>query len=222
MDELAERYSRTENLHHAYVIPGDVEALLKEVRAFATETLKIGIGNPDYYERMFESLGVDEARELKETAYLAPIGPKRIFVLGIPSITREAQNALLKLLEEPPAHVHFFLILPTEELLLPTVRSRTELFRIESESDADDAKKFLGQTPEARLETVKKILDKKDKALAVAFLRNVEKELSKLKQGSAEFEKALEPVIFAETYIRDQGSSAKLLLEYAAISMPKI
>src|SRR3989338_9685481 len=61
-------------------------------------------GNPDLYVRTYKQFGVEEARELRERAGSRPVaGPYRVFVVATPSITTEAQNALVKILDEPPA-----------------------------------------------------------------------------------------------------------------------
>ncbi len=109
--------------HHAYLLIGNKEfsSLIEYLKS------KIAIhGNPDFFERSYASLGIDDAREIKTLAGTRPIleGGKKIFVLQVNAITVEAQNALLKLLEEPPAYAHFFIIVPSAHLLLPTVKSR--------------------------------------------------------------------------------------------------
>lgn len=52
----------------------------------------------------------------------------KYIIIGSHEITDVAQNALLKLLEEPPLHIEFIIISPTKSILLPTVRSRLPLF----------------------------------------------------------------------------------------------
>jgi DNA polymerase III delta prime subunit len=226
MEEFLVQFKRSGNLHHAYLIPGDTDAVLINMRIFADDLLGIREGNPDYYERIFDSFGVDEAREVKETAYLAPLGERRLFVLGIDSITREAENALLKILEEPPANVHFFLIAPTIELFLPTVRSRVEILRIGATEVADKNREynvyyFLKATLEKRLEIVKKIADLKDKASAAAFLHELERAIhERSKKSKDDVSGSIEAILLAERYIRDPGSSPKQLLEYVALSLP--
>lgn len=74
--------------------------------------------------------GIDEIRELREKIRFAPTGKKyKIFIIDeVHMLTREAFNALLKTLEEPPAHAVF--ILATTELnkVPDTIISRTQSF----------------------------------------------------------------------------------------------
>jgi DNA polymerase III subunit gamma/tau len=74
--------------------------------------------------------GIDEVRELRESAKYQPIRDRfRIFIIDeVHMLTTEAFNALLKILEEPPAHV-FFIFATTELRKVPaTIVSRCQLF----------------------------------------------------------------------------------------------
>ncbi len=72
------------------------------------------------------SISVDAVRALREEAYVLPNeAPLRVFILcDAQTMTPQAQNALLKLLEEPPTHVRFLLTCENRSQLLETVQSR--------------------------------------------------------------------------------------------------
>lgn len=74
-----------------------------------------------------ESFKIEHTKAVVAEAYLSESSTKYI-VIGAYEITDVAQNALLKLLEEPPLHIEFIIISPTKSVLLPTVRSRLPLF----------------------------------------------------------------------------------------------
>lgn len=73
------------------------------------------------------SRGIDAARELREQAMYAPAGSRfRIYIIDeAHQLTTEAANALLKLVEEPPAHLRFVFATTEPDKLLATIRSRT-------------------------------------------------------------------------------------------------
>ncbi|MEN9923526.1 MAG: hypothetical protein RIS09_1040 [Actinomycetota bacterium] len=73
------------------------------------------------------SRGIDSARELREQAMYAPAGSRfRIYIIDeAHQLTTEAANALLKLVEEPPAHLRFVFATTEPDKLLATIRSRT-------------------------------------------------------------------------------------------------
>src|SRR3990172_2163032 len=71
--------------------------------------------------------GIDDIRTLREGVMLAPArAKKKVYIIDeAHMLTTEASNALLKTLEEPPAHVVFILATTNPEKLIGTVRSRT-------------------------------------------------------------------------------------------------
>ena len=85
-----------------------------------------------------KSIGVDSVRLLRREAILVPGElPFRAFLIeDAGAMTAAAQNAALKILEEPPAGVYFFLLSENAGALLPTVRSRAATIRTERFSEA--------------------------------------------------------------------------------------
>jgi DNA polymerase-3 subunit gamma/tau len=77
--------------------------------------------------------GIDEARSLKDRAYLSPVRlTQKVFVIDeVHMMTRDAFNALLKLLEEPPKQTVFILCTTDEEKIPETVLSRLVKVRFE-------------------------------------------------------------------------------------------
>lgn len=88
-------------------------------------------GHPDITELggdgAARSFHIDVVRELRDGAYILPNEASfRVCILaGAQGMTPEAQNALLKILEEPPKHLLFILTCENRSQLLPTIRSRT-------------------------------------------------------------------------------------------------
>lgn len=79
------------------------------------------------------TIGVDAVREIRRTAYIKPndLSVKVYLLTEAETLTTQAQNALLKLFEEPPRGVFFLLLTETPTALLPTVRSRAPELRTE-------------------------------------------------------------------------------------------
>ena len=75
------------------------------------------------------SIGVDEVRDLVRRSALAPAGRRWqiMIVEDADRLTEQANNALLKAIEEPSSHTVWMLCAPTTEDLLPTIRSRCRL-----------------------------------------------------------------------------------------------
>ncbi|AEH44468.1 DNA polymerase III, delta prime subunit [Thermodesulfatator indicus DSM 15286] len=78
-----------------------------------------------------KSIKIEQIRELEAKLYFRPLEAERRFILftDAEAMTREAANALLKSLEEPPAYTLFVLIAKSTEGLLPTIVSRCQVLR---------------------------------------------------------------------------------------------
>src|SRR6185436_8603962 len=74
--------------------------------------------------------GIEEIRELRETVKYAPASSRfKIFIIDeVHMLTKEAFNALLKTLEEPPAHVKFMFATTEPDKVLATILSRCQRF----------------------------------------------------------------------------------------------
>ncbi|MEK7568997.1 MAG: hypothetical protein AAB497_02695 [Patescibacteria group bacterium] len=251
MDHIFEHYKKTGYLHHAHIIEGvnDVVApalVLALARHLGIETK----GNPDLTISYYESLGVDEARALKEVQTRAAFdGARKIFIIGAKSFTHEAQNALLKTFEEPTAGTHFFIILPRAEILLPTLLSRVLVVSGTSAPEDDSkalAEKFLDASLEDRFAMIKKLAEKKagepayagasagkavDRELFRRMLDHIERILyprtadsaeSRLGRGQISIGNIFREIFQAKTYLATRGASPKMLLEHIAMVVPAV
>ena len=205
--------------HHAYLIIS------------AEETTLIADLKKDYPEanhQKFERLGIEDSRALAlDQSQTNWHGHKKIFILEINDATIEAQNALLKVLEEPTAETHFFLIVPSIEVLLPTVRSRLQRVTPpltppqkggERDLNTQLAKEFLALIPAKRLEWLK------NTDLPNNFLDQLEVAMFKpqgrtLKTQNSRCDlKSWPDLTLARRHWRTPGASHKLLLEHLAVS----
>ena len=113
--------------HHAYIYEGPQE-LFDALADNARELFQFYDGNdPDVRVEQWEKFGIDDAQELKIAGPTKSASGRAFFVLGISSITNEAQQALFKLFEEPQAGNVFVLFMP-HGALLPTLRSRLMVY----------------------------------------------------------------------------------------------
>lgn len=90
------------------------------------------------------SMGVETVRDIKKSLFFMPNdGDRKAYIIDdAQKMTVQAQNALLKFIEEPPASVLFFIVADKKESLLPTVVSRTRIISL-APSDNADIRRFL-------------------------------------------------------------------------------
>ncbi|MEK7180400.1 MAG: hypothetical protein AAB706_02905 [Patescibacteria group bacterium] len=225
MQFLINTYKKTATLHHAYLIQGETEHIFPTLVEFFESHVGIkSKGNPDFWHATFGVLGVEEGRIIKERQSLTSFGGGlKVFIVSADSVTFEAQNALLKVFEEPTPKTHFFLILPSTEALLPTFLSRVFLYRYESNKESDFAKEFLKATPTARITLLAKMIEEKNRGEALSFLNGLEKTLRESKKELTKDDVfVFEEIIKCRGYLSDRSPSFKTILEYIALIVPSL
>jgi hypothetical protein len=209
----------------AYLIEGTAEALEQLADKLSDDGV-IERGNPDLFLRAYRSFGIDDARDVRDRAQRKAVTRDgRVFAFFAPGMTTDAQNALLKVVEEPPAGAIFFLIVPSPQMLLPTLRSRMQTMRLEGKRTDTEADAFLAATPPKRLEMLKGIYEHdddegRDMGKVLAFLEGLEARFAKEKSTPARQEGLL-AVYRARKYASDKGSLLKPLLEQIALLTPR-
>jgi len=78
--------------------------------------------------------GIDTIRDIVENAYLQPIsGGSRVYILDEShQFTTAAQQALLKVIEDVPSHSYFIFCTTNPEKIIPTIKNRCSVFKVES------------------------------------------------------------------------------------------
>lgn len=212
--------TKNNSLHHAYCLVGDCKKIIPEL----LKEMNISTSNnPDFLYSEYDVLDIEDSRKLNELHKNRPVGERKIFVVNTNFITEKAQNSLLKMFEEPKGDTHFFLVVPSEENIIATLKSRMEIIRHKSQAKSLlDAKSFLKMSIGKRLEAVKEFLEEiKDekndnhpsKAEIVKFINALEMELKKA--GSVEKMEKMEKI---RQYANMQSPSLKMLLEFVAIN----
>ncbi len=226
--------------HHAYLYIGAPEAGILAARAFAAEKLGIaGTGHPDLAIFSYEGLfPIDHARRIITFASQAPVeGDKKLIVIAAGRLFPPAQNALLKLFEEPSEGTTLILVVPAEGMLLPTLRSRLiELPRAEGEID-ETARIFLSSTRTEREKMVAKLVsrvksDNKDEDKQAARMEAVRIaegliRAAHLRLLKAKGEEAENLIVFLRDLntfmpiLHTSSAPLKLIFEHILIVMPE-
>ena len=109
--------------------------------------------NPDFYEIVPDgnSLKIEQIREMQRKVLEKPIiSSRKVYIIDDADIaTKEAQNCLLKTLEEPPEFVNIILIGSNESNFLSTIKSRCTILKFE-DIKKEDIEKFLKEKYEMR------------------------------------------------------------------------
>lgn len=99
-----------------------------------------GKGHPDIFETdgikgKSKSFTVDAVREIRDDAFVIPNeSDKKIYILkNGHNMNEQAQNAILKILEEPPSYVYFIIVTESKSTMLETVLSRVQVYSLLSD-----------------------------------------------------------------------------------------
>lgn len=175
----------------------------------------------EYQRIVCDRFGIADARALVIQAHQRPVtASSKCLVVQTNFITHEAQNALLKVLEEPPLSTSFLFIVPLDLILLPTLQSR-----FQTEAGAGDTvgvtesataifQAFAAQSYKDRLATIEQQLKRKDiiwqRAMKLGLIDQLQRERS-LRSPLT--------VMVAQTLLT-RGASNKMLLEALALTLP--
>lgn len=218
-------------IHHAYCLVGEISRSKEILENFLEKGAGIAIrGNPDYFFAEFPTLTIEEARKIRDMEEGRAWGENdRVFAIAAHSMTGEAQNSLLKILEEPAENTRLFLLIESVKMLLPTVRSRLFITAVAAEAGEENnvAVGFMKASIPERLKMVKSFTDElsegnKTKTDLVRFLHDVEKILhQKIEPKKSEHIRGLEALLQAERELSGRSPSVKLLFEHLALTLPR-
>ncbi len=210
--------------HHAIFSSGDIGMSMEFFKEGLKERGIEVMGNPDVLFLHHDNFGIDESRELYQISLSAPLQEdKKIIALSFKKISREAENALLKLFEDPNPRSEFLIASSNFDSLLPTLRSRLFLINREGEKSKNESgiKKFLALPIGEKLKETDKIQkaykdSEGDKGVIRDFLLALHSELEKEPVKNAD---ALRASARSLSYIDDPSSSIKILLESVVLAL---
>lgn len=205
-----------EHLHHAYIIE-NTDDVFATLPAYLTEK----VADAELYVREYESLGIDDSRELMHLAGMRSVGTQ-LFVYKVGTLTREAQNALLKLFEEPPARTHFFFCVGNAGSVVPTLLSRVRTILGDgSESEDVLVKEFIQATSRDRLAILEPIIKEKDIATAEVLLNALEA-TAFAQRTHLTNPSAVKHLIAVRRALHTNGAPLKVLMESASVLVPAL
>lgn len=215
--------------HHAYLFIGERSSIIDFVKTILAKRWGIVVhGNPDFLVIERQEFFVEDSRRLTQWALRKPLKDKKISVVAVNTMTAAAQNALLKIFEEPPPDTHFFLIAPTAEIFLPTLLSRLIIQTFPKEKktqiSSQRAADFFTASLADRFSLIKDFSEAtigqegSDIAKAVDFL--AELELFLADWDSHKFAFCLGEIIAAKKRLAANVGGVKMNLEHIAMVLP--
>lgn len=173
-------------------------------------------------------LDIDTARNIISWAN-TPYNEEKIGLISFHTSGVPAQNAMLKILEEPRVGVRFILVTSNKEVLLPTVLSRLNVMESKKKpaSSFPNAETFLQTKPTSRIKLpyVVELLSREDEEGRKdrEGVRKFILELAELLRKENKVEsKYMKETLEMASYASDPSASGKAILEYLSLSLPSV
>ena len=228
------------------MIEAEAEEGIASAQAWAERELGMNMhGNPDVIVLRYGLFSVADSRRVCELSTTAPFTDEhKVVIIAANRAYHEAQNALLKLFEEPPPRTYLFLVLPSLGGLLQTLRSRVQVLSpyqdvVRSTSDVGRTTshtsnipkataEFLKASKEKRSALIKKLTSGKDeeekrenREEAIALLNGIEAvAYEKLKHGG-ETAALLSDIAILRGHLYDRSAPVRMILEHLSIVLPR-
>ncbi|MDE1919798.1 MAG: hypothetical protein KGH56_03885 [Patescibacteria group bacterium] len=221
--------------HQAFFIQAEAERGIEAARAWVKKELGMSLeNNPDIVVMRYGLFSVEDARGVAELAAGVPFaGEHKVVIIAASRAYHEAQNALLKIFEEPPPGTYLFLILPTAGGLLPTLRSRMGTLDAHvghtMSHIPEIAEQFMKASREKRSAMIKKLTSGKDEEErrenrdeAIAILNGIESaaygQIKKRGGGAAAL---LSDIAILRGHLYARSAPVRMILEHLSLVVPK-
>ena len=209
-------------IHHLNILIGD-KTQAKKIISDNLNILKISpIANPDVIETAHDTLNIEDSREIANFNLIKSFsGNLKVRIIFANFITLEAQNALLKVFEEPSEGTYFFVVIP-QDSLLPTLRSRAYIKLLKNEKPKELERSILkiplGQRINFIKDLVQSISDgEKSRQEAISLLNNIEFEIY-----SDDIKNNYERLLICQktrASLLQRGAPVKMILENLVLSI---
>lgn len=232
------------DLYHSYVVEGNPSVVANELFRFLENRGEIEKQSQDVICQIYESFTMENSRTIKDWHNkLGITNRKKICILATKFINREAEQALLKIIEEPGKNTHFFMVVPDSSILLPTIISRVQIVKIPTQSDSNllnikgekneseeiikEASSFVKMTPIDRIDKIAQVIKEKKedensnlRFYAINFINQLENifyQKFKENKNDKNIIFILGELEMSRKYIGVPGASVKMILEHLAL-----
>jgi DNA polymerase III subunit gamma/tau len=141
---LSDMLADPEKCPHSFLLTGPTGCGKTTIGRIIAE--RLGSRGNDFREiDSADFRGIDTVREIRKQSLYAPLESDcRVWLVDeCHKMTNDAQNALLKILEDTPSHVYFILATTDPQKLLPTIKGRCSPFQVNPLNDAQMMKLLL-------------------------------------------------------------------------------
>ncbi len=222
------------DLYHSYVIEGDPETTGALLLSFLEKKGEIENNSPDVLCQNYESFTINDSSGIKNWhSNIGVTEGKKICILATKFINREAEQSLLKIIEEPAVNTHIFIIVPDTSVLLETIISRVHVVKIKDTDNINlEIKKevlvFMSASPSERINSISLIVKNNKnedssgqlRFYATLFINEIEYifyQKFKKNRNDENIKFILKELQKSREYLSTPGAAVKMILEHLAL-----
>ena len=218
-------YNSLTNMHSFLISSKDPQKSLEKAKEILKER---GIGKWDLSEITPEKiLGIEEVRKFSEKLFFKSRGTEKALVLNLyKDATIEAQNSMLKILEEPPKNTLIIILAENSNQFLPTITSRCKIIELENKEvpkGSGEVFEIFDQNIGERFYLAQTLYEDKEAAVVwledqINSLREKAKKEKSVEQ-TKKFAKTIREFIEARRLIKNTNVNARLTLEHLFLNL---
>ncbi len=220
-------------LYHSYVVEGNPDKTTKKLVGFLKNRGEIENQSPNLLIQTYESFTMKDSGQIKEWHSQLAFGQgKKICIIATKFINHEAEESLLKIIEEPGRDTHFFIVLPDSSVLLETILSRVQVVKDKDGDEKDEigkiAESFISTKVRERMVLIDDFIKEKSydensgklRYSAISLINQLEKIFYtefKSDISNKKNKKVLEEIKKSRNFLKQPGSSVKYILQNLAL-----
>lgn len=212
---IAELYTSIKEgtAHTSTLILGDTDALSAEALTLGAHGKGLTL-----YPMVHDVWTIDDSRAVARRAQRSTDTPLCIMIAAN-VFTLEAQNALLKVIEDGAPHTFFIIITRSAEALIPTVRSRCALMK--EEGKVEQEKEFFALTLPERLNAVARAIDTPEHRSAYALLARLARTYARRTKRGEGTARQYTHLTQIQTLLSKHPIGMRQLLEHLSLTLDK-
>ena len=222
-DLLFQKDSMEISREGSYVVyVGDLKAGVSAIND-ALGKIKAPNSGDDYLLVEKITVSIDDIRLIQDIHEQKSLSGDKTIVCAGSFITTQAQNALLKMIEETKEGERIFIVVPYEAELLSTITSRVQIIKLDNQTESEEAEKFISLPVSKRIKYIESnflSMDESDEKrdAMLNFFRDLE-EYVHSKGEIEKYEDLLTALPVLRQMLGNSGAPAKIIAEYVALAI---
>lgn len=217
-----------EKIHHAYIIENNNDLIVDDILNYFDKTNFVNKKSLDVFFGKFETFSIEDSLSIRDWYKNKSINEgNKVCVIYASFLSREAQESLLKILEEPTPSNYFIIITPNVSTVIPTLMSRVHYLCLSENQSKEDVLSFVEMSLKERFDFIASFIKENKKEddsgylrdRAISFMNELERYYYKEFKEDKKIDRTriLNEILINKNYLNTPGASVKMVLENISI-----